>query len=551
MQSQKDNAIAGSIIGRYGKAVSDRGTLDSHLEEIAKRILPNYSGTFTRDNHRTPGEKKTEDMIDATGALALGRMASALESMLTPRNSRWHGLGPSDKHLQKDRSVREWFENLTDILFQYRYAPRANFASQKRADYLALSAFGTGSLYIDRPSDRRENGVRYKYIHLGSIHFFENHQGMIDTSMRKFCLTARQALQQFGEDMLPKQITDDAGSDTSSDKKYWFIHCVKPRTEAEGYDPGRKDVKGFEYADYYVSELEQKIVSEGGHNVFPFSISRYDVAPGEVYGRSPAMMALPSLKLLNEQKKVFLKQGHRTSDPVLLAFDDGIMDTFSLKPGAINSGGMNEQGRRLVDVLPTGNLAITREMMQEEREIINDFFLVSLFQILVDTPQMTATEVLERAREKGALLSPTMGRQQSESLGPQIEREIDILVTQKLVPPMPPALLEAKGDYIVEYTSPLSRAQKAEEPAGLFRTVDWLNQQIQLTGDASALDWINWDTATPEILELQAVPLRWTRTLKQVNETRSQRAEQQQQQQLLQNAGQVAQLAKAVPQNAG
>ena len=41
---------------------------------------------------------------------------------------------------------------------------------------------------------------------------------------------------------------------------------------------------------------------------------------------------------------------------------------------------------------------------------------------------MTATEVLERAREKGALLAPTMGRQQSEALGPMIEREIDILV---------------------------------------------------------------------------------------------------------------------------
>ena len=36
--------------------------------------------------------------------------------------------------------------------------------------------------------------------------------------------------------------------------------------------------------------------------------------------------------------------------------------------------------------------------------VINDAFLVTLFQILTETPEMTATEVIERTREKGALL---------------------------------------------------------------------------------------------------------------------------------------------------
>ena len=40
-------------------------------------------------------------------------------------------------------------------------------------------------------------------------------------------------------------------------------------------------------------------------------------------------------------------------------------------------------------------------------------------------PQMTATEVIERTNEKGILLAPTIGRQQSEYLGPMIERELD------------------------------------------------------------------------------------------------------------------------------
>jgi hypothetical protein len=92
-----------------------------------------------------------------------------------------------------------------------------------------------------------------------------------------------------------------------------------------------------------------------------------------------------------------------------------------------------EQGRReqgdgkpLVNTLPTGELQITKEMMDEEAPLINDAFLVSLFQILTETPQMTATEVIERTNEKGILIAPSMGRQGSEYLGVMIPRELDL-----------------------------------------------------------------------------------------------------------------------------
>jgi hypothetical protein len=115
----------------------------------------------------------------------------------------------------------------------------------------------------------------------------------------------------------------------------------------------------------------------------PYSIARYLTAPGELFGRSPAMNVLPSINVLNEEKKTMLKQGHRAVDPVLLAHDDGILDGFSMKPGAMNYGGVNSDGRALVHALPVGNLAIGKDMMDDERQVINDAFLVTLFQILV------------------------------------------------------------------------------------------------------------------------------------------------------------------------
>lgn len=245
------------------------------------------------------------------------------------------------------------------------------------------------------------------------------------------------------------------------------------------------------------------------------------------------MMALPSLRLLNEQKKVYMKQGHRIADPILLAHDDGILDMVSLKPGSGVPGGVNADGRLLVQPLPTGDIGVTIEMMQEEKEAINDFFLVSLFQILVDTPTMTATEVVERAREKGALLSPTMGRQQSEALGPQIEREIDVLQSLGLVPPMPPMLLQARGEYVVQYDSPLSRMAKAEESAGFMQTLDWASEKAQLAQDPSMLDHFNFDVAIPAVAENRGVPESWMNSPAAVAQKRKGRQQAQQTQQMI------------------
>jgi len=258
------------------------------------------------------------------------------------------------------------------------------------------------------------------------------------------------------------------------------------------------------------------------------------------------MLALPSIKVLNEQKKTLLKQGHRTVDPVLLTHDDGVLDTFSLKPGAINPGGVSSEGRALVHALPTGSLAAGQELMDMERGTINDIFLVSLFQILIETPTMTATEVLERAREKGALLSPTMGRQQSEQLGPMTVREVDLCLKQGLFPPMPPELIEAEGEFDIEYDSPLSRAQRAEEASGWLRTLEAAIAYANTTQNLDVLDNFDEDVIYRNLSEINAVPASWMRDEDGIKLRREQRAQQQQIQQMVEAAPAAAGVMKAI-----
>ena len=538
--------MGGDIIKRYDRLESMRQTWETHWTEIADRVLPRYSDTFqTRSTEQARGDKKTEKMLDSTAALALERFAAAMESMLTPRTQKWHRLVSSDPYIDKQREAKLWFEEATDILFRHRYRAGANYASQQHEIYVGLGAFGTAIMFTDK-HDR--GGLRYRAVDLRELVFDVNYQGIVDTALRKYSLTARQMMQRYelGRWSSLPDVVQKAAKE-QPDRTFEIIHCIKPRHEIEY---GRLDAAGRKFASYYVSVDGRHMLSKGGYDTFPYQISRYVTGPGELYGRSPAMRTLPSIMVWNEQKTTLLTQGHRAVAPVLLSHDDGILDSFSMKPGTMNPGGVTAQGQPLVHALPVGNIAAGQELMDMERQVINDGFLVSLFQILVDTPTMTATEVLERAREKGALLSPTMGRQQTEMLAPMIEREVDLLLKQGLLPPMPEVMVEARAGFEVEYDSPLSRSQRAEEASGWLRTLEGAIAYASATQDLSVLDQFDADKIYGQLAEINAVPPSWIRAPEDVAMLREERAEAAQQQQMLDAAPALTGMMKSLPEGA-
>lgn len=506
-------------------------------EEIAELIDPRYVNTFRSYGFYNPTSvDKTQKQYDAAAPLALDKFGAAMDWMLTPRMQKWQRIRASDPSLNKSERVLRYFDEVRDILFKYRYAAKANFASQMFEHWIGLGSFGTAALFIDRLDG---GGLRYKGIHLGEITFAENHQGIVDTAHRKFRMTARQAVQKFG-DKNPEWVQKKAKD--KPDEKVCFVHCVYPRSDR---DPTRGDAKGMAYVSMYVEEQSKVIVQEGGYSTFPYAISRYVTAPGEIYGRSPAMKVLPNIRCLNEQKRTMLKMGQRAVDPVLLAHDDGVVGTIALKSGVVNYGAVTADGKKLVHALDTNsNLVAGKDMMDDERLTIKDAFLLTVWQILVETPEMTATEVLERVKEKGAMVAPMMGRQESECLGPMTERELDILARDGLLPEMPQELVEAGSEFRLVYDSPLSRAQRAEEASGFMRSLETAINLSTATGDPSALDWFDIDTAMPEIMDIQAVPAKWVSTMDLVQKKREGRQQAAAAQQLVDTAPAIASVLK-------
>jgi hypothetical protein len=256
------------------------------------------------------------------------------------------------------------------------------------------------------------------------------------------------------------------------------------------------------------------------------------------------MTILPDVKMLNEMNRVTVQAAQLALLPPLLARRDGILDAIRLTPAAVNYGGLDDQGRQMLAPLQLGeNVNIGIELMDQKRSVINDALLQTLFQILVDKPNITATEAMLRAQEKGQLLGPTGSRIESEFLTPMVTREIDILAMAGQLPEMPEQLAERGGIYAIEFDSPLSRARESEGGVGILRTFEQLAPVAQVSGP-SVYKRFNMDKVAKELARLNGMPVKVMHTDEEMEEIDAQEAQAAQMQSILAAAPVAASAAK-------
>jgi hypothetical protein len=455
---------------------SERKQWEPLWRDCATFIDPN-ADDFGAETERRQGAKKGERVFDNTAIMARDRLAAAHESMLTPRNAKWHNLRSTNQALNEDEEVMEWFEHVRDRIFAARYSPRANFASQLGAYYQCLDTFGTAALFVDEDVG---SSLRYKAMHLGELYIYEDFQGRVKGVHRKFALTADQAVgaMKAGKfESLPQQVINAANDPSRKLERSWYLHCVY-RGDGAGGGYGQMPVES-----QYVNMDFCHAVGERGYRTMPYSVGRYITGPRETYGRAPGMTVLRDIQMLQEVNKTLIREAQRLADPPMFLSGAPGNTPFSMRAGAVNHNMMSPEGRQLAQAFQSGaDLSGLLEIIQDRRQSVNDAFYVTLFQILLEKPpNMTATEALLRAQEKGVLLAPTMGRQQSEFLGPMIEREIDILTESGEFDdlPMPDVLREAGAGIEVIYDAPLNRLMKADEAVGLIRTVETLTPLME------------------------------------------------------------------------
>lgn len=524
---------AEKVIRLHSQMESRRGVWENHWREVAERVRPNQN--LFQMRVRPDGDKRNEKIFDDTAPLALSKFAAAVISMCFPPTQRYHRLTVHDRTLAKNTEVKRYLDEVNDILFKVRYSPMANFQSQSGEVVLDVGAFGTGILFVD---DVLGIGIRYKSFPLAECYIAENAHGQIDTLIRKFEFTAHQAATMFGKERLPEKIQQQLEHDPEA--KFWFLHAVMPNPDIK---PGRKDYTGMPFWSCYVAYEDRKIISEGGFRTFPFAVPRFETAPREVYGRGPAMKVLHTIKTLNEMKKTIIRAAQKVVAPPIMLTDDASLQGFNVRSDALNYGYLGSNGEPLAKPFHTdARVDIGKDLMDAEREAINDAFFVTLFRILVDEPQITATEAMLRAQEKGQLLAPTMGQIQTGMLGQVVPRELDILQHAGALPPMPDALIVAGGEIQLEYQSPLNLAQRASEGVGILNTIQSVAGLAQM--DPSVVKVFKVDELARRLAEINGVPADGINSPDEIAAINAETAKAAQLQQILQAAPVAASAAK-------
>lgn len=542
---------AKKIIMRYEQAKAIRSPLEADWRMASAYTRPSqYSAWAGKGPSHLVGQQGASRRVafDSTGPRSLPKYQAILERMVSPYGTRWHTLTPSNEHLRKQRRVKMYFDELTSLLFRMRYHPRANFRSATSEMYAQIGTYGNGPVFVGKrrlSPAAKDPGFLYKSISMRDYFVERDDEGNMRASFRRMWLNVHDVAAKFrGTEMPPRVAAEASKPSPDANKFFEFVHFVEVREE--GHDPNALGNERHPYRGEFICVDDAvRVGDEHGYADNPYLMPRATPDSDGPYGYSPAVSVLSSLGGASAMKKTNLKQGQQAVQPTLLAHDDGVANgTVDLRPGAINYGAVNQDGRPMVHTLPAGNYQIGKDLLQDERRDIEDAFFVTLFQILTETPEMTATEVMERVAEKTALLAPTMGSMQSEWAGPMIGREIGLLAEMGKLPEMPPELVEAEGEYDVVYTSPMAKGMYAEEVSGLMRSVEMATQVATVKGEPSALDHFDFDAAIPEVADYMAVPTRWMKDEAAVKQERDNRSAQAQEAQLMNNAGPLAQAAK-------
>jgi len=500
---------------RYNEMSSNRGTWEDHWQEILDYVMPRKADIVTK---RISGDKRTEVLFDSTAITANNLLAASLQGTLTSPSRQWFYLKIRDEEVNEDREVQLYLEDSAKRM--YDVFNQTNFNTEVHELYLDLCSIGTGCLFVEEGNKGfDEDLIHFQTLHISEFYIHENVAGYIDTLYRKYKLTARQAVQEFGEDNVGPKILECASM--KPDKKFNFIHAVEPREDYERVF-GESDTK-LPFHSCHVCEEEKMVVRTGGYNEFPYLVPRWSKATGEIYGRSPSYNALPDIKTLNKAVEIGLKAWSKAIDPPLLVQDDGVIGRVRMTPGGIT---VIRNDAAVKPFQSGANMQVTTFKEAELKTAIRQAYYSDQLQ-LQQGPQMTATEVQVRYELMQRLLGPTLGRFQSEFLNPLIERVFGIMFRAEAFVQEPNLLQGQSID--IEYVGPLARSQRMEEAVAVERLYQLAMQLAQ--ADPSIMDILNHDEAIRARAELLGVPKSVLRGRAEVDELRQARMQQQAMQQ--------------------
>jgi hypothetical protein len=480
----------------YLKYLEDqRQHWESTWKDITDYILPRRGFYPALGNQANQGEDRHDLILDGTATRAIRVLAAGMQGGLTSPARPWFKLGLEDDDLERSPNVKSWL-GMTERRM-YRVFARSNFYDTIHAVYTELPGFGTACLIEEE--DWRDV-IRFNALTAGEYCLACNHRNRVDTLYRRAWMTADQMRERWGEDRLgegPKRALKD-----NPFEYFEVLNVIAPR---DNRDVRKLDSWNMPWESLYCELTNPKdFLSESGYREFPAFAPRWDVAAGDVYGRSPGMDVLSDTKALQEYTSGNIRAIHTRNNPPISA-PSSMKGRLKVYPGGINYYAAGQDAatlKPLYEVKP--EVQHTMALIQDTRLAIREGLFNDMFLMLLEKPNMTATEVAERHSEKMLMLGPVIERQTHELLDPLIDRTFNIMMRRGLIPPPPREVqgMELRTDYI----SILAQAQKLVATQSIRGTVSFVAGLAEASQSMAAWDKLNIDEAIDEFSDAIGAP---------------------------------------------
>ena len=479
------------LLGRFEQARTRREYWETHWQDCYDYALPQRGG-FDRIN--TPGDRRMEQIYDSTAMDAVDQLAASLLGNLTPPWTQWFGLKPGpDLPPEEAEALSPVLETAGQTI--QAHLDRSNFSVEMHQSFLDLVVGGTATLFVEETDPGSFSAFKFTSVPLTDVVLEEGENGFLDGVYRTMRLTFSQLKGRYPLAEWPFDVTQQGEREPQF--RFEVLESILP---AGGM---------YHYSALLLNHGQPIELYRGRFADTPAVAFRWIKSPGEVYGRSPVMKALPDIRTANKVVELILKNASIAVSGIWQADDDGVLNpaNIDLTPGSIIPKAVGSDGLRPLDM--PGRFDVSQLVLDDLRARIRHALLVDkLGQI--GGPRMTATEVLERSSEAALLLGATYGRLQSELLTPLVRRVFSILKQRGEIPD-----IVLDGRYVtLEYRSPLARAQGQRS---VQSTVSWITSVLGMGPEAAlavnlpqAARFIGESLGVPDYLIRKDVPLPLT-----------------------------------------
>lgn len=508
-----------STLKQWRAALQNRSLWHQHWEDLARVELVRRLGFVTQT---IEGDRRTEDLYDGTAIREARSLANVMGGMIRPEGEPWHFIKTVEDADGTTDEAKDWLSDTDERMRDALNDPRARFRQATGEADLDLVVLGTAPMFIGEVVG--QSRLLFQSVHLKDGVPVYGEDGNLEGMFRSRRLTVRQIDKRGWRDKVSVETRHKFEDESKLEEKIEFLFSVLPRPG------GRKDAafaRNMPFSNVVIEVQAKHEVEVGGFPEMPYIAPRWDTTSGEDYGRSPGMIALPDANTSQAVGETMLVAGQRAADPSLLVPSDAFIDAPNTFPGGLGyyeADAVQDLGFDPFKVLEPGrNFPLTREIQGDIREQISQAFMRNLFNLPVEGPQMTATEVIKRSEEFIREIGPVFGRIESDYTGPMVERAFRVMLRAGAFLPIPDVLSGRSVTF--EYESPVKRIR---ELALALAARDWAREQAEFEAvRPGAFDIVNTDALGRFNAQARRIPNFLVNSEDTVGQIREQRAAEQ------------------------